>query len=419
MDVQWIEILLFISILQSGLNRCDAQGSSLSFKRCGDDLKEFEDCQCGFLDNAHKRLDTLMCMDIDFPDASYIKKIPFDDMVDTLSNLTITGSNFPELPINLLGDCSHESGKTLQHSYLALDILDLSNNNINVIHGKTFHCMQNLRVMVLNDNNLDHPEYSPRMFSDLEGLEVLHLRNAFNFDRQGTADQTLLTLAQIFEGSEMESLRELHLEDNYIGSFDTNLFRRLPDLEKLYLSSNYLMDPVLSNSCYTKFNDGEMEIPCRLKEVYLNSNSITDLSQEFMDGIDGMHTDVMLDLSSNPFWCDCNFAKSHQWLKGRKDLLMNAHRTLCNGPGELFGKAVLSLNETDLQKCVAQSEGSKAGEIVLIIFCVAAVIVIIGLVLIRRELIKKKTQKLRETHMPRFFSKASGYNTVTNPASEV
>ena len=364
----------FIIFVLIHLSFCWKPGYAQLWAECEDyDAlpREFYACKCRYSHSGEK-VNGLGCVDTGYTDPTVISRIPFEGLVDTLSNLTMTGNNFRELPINLFGSCSPKDGQTMKHSYLGLDYLDLSNNNINLIHGKTFHCIQNLRTLKLDDNNLDHPENSPRMFSDLEALEVLHLKNAFNFDRQGTADEIMVRLSTILEGSEMDMLTELHLESNYIGSFSPKLFEKLRDLEKLYVSDNYLTNPVLSPNC-----GGYIE-GCRLQEVYLNSNSITRLSPEFMQNIDKLQRMEKLDVSDNPFWCDCNFKDTYSWLKSNQIILVNSHRLLCNGPPKVAGKAVLSLNASDLEECrseadfAAKAAGKRsAGNVILTILLVA------------------------------------------------
>ena len=266
-------------------------------------------------------------------------------------NITMTGNSFRELPYNLFGSCSsnYKEGR-----YLWLDYLDLSNNNIHAIHDKTFHCTPYIRTLKLNDNNLDHKESSPHILRNLAVLEVLHLTNAFNFDKQRTTEEIMAMLAAIFDASVIESigLKELHLENNYIGSFGPKLFYNFRiSLEKLYLSHNAITHPGLPSKC-------EMfEEDCPLQEVYLNSNLITRLLPEFMQNVDQLQKMEQLDLSDNPFWCDCSFEDTYNWLRRNKNILMNSYRLTCYGPPKVAGKIVLSLNATDLEECMPRPEG--------------------------------------------------------------
>jgi len=315
----------------------------------------------------------------------------------------------------------------MQHSYLGMDHLDLSNNNINVIHGKTFHCIQNVRVLILDDNNLDNPANSPRMFSDLEALEVLHLKNAFNFDKQASGEQVVVALAAIFENSKLDLLQEIHLESNYIGTFSPDLFVKLQNLGVLNLADNYLTDPVISSDC----RSGEYDLwnGCPLTEVYLNSNSMSHLSAGFMKSIDEMNKLQKLDISDNPYWCDCDFVDTLSWLKNFKNhngrQLLNSFRLVCNGPPKVAGREVLTLSVDELQQCVEEftdaaesddtSGGYSSGAVAVIVLLVLVLCALVGVLYIKNRKVKEKVKQ----YFPRLFSHASGYDMVSNQAATV
>ncbi len=65
--------------------------------------------------------------------------------------------------------------------YPQLDTIDMSNNNIKEIKGKTYHRVQNVRTLILNHNqlNITGDRNHPRIFSNFINLQSLHLTNAF------------------------------------------------------------------------------------------------------------------------------------------------------------------------------------------------------------------------------------------------
>ena len=400
----------------------------LAWQRCYAQLKpnmtEFYDCECGVPTYSFSSMTTVLslrCIDTGYTDPTILNTIPFDGPVH---NITMTGNSFRELPVNLFGPCGYKDWEDLP-THLGLEYLDLSNNNIHVIHGKTFHCTQNLKTLKLNDNNLDHEENGPRTIGDLDALEVLHLTNAFNFDKQGTTDEIMVTLAAIFETNNMESLKELHLENNYIGSFTQTLFQRLPHLEKLYLSHNLITYPVLP---IIRGGHGRFPGGCCLQEVYLNSNSITRLFPEFMQNIDQLASMEKLDLSDNPFWCDCSFNDTYNWLRRNKNILVNSYRLTCYGPPKVAGKIVLSLNATDMEECMPRPEGELSdseeekgqNRAILIAILVAAsciLLCVITVVCYRKK--KRKIMSMCDVYCQCLPARRASECIISNPEGSV
>ena len=102
------------------------------------------------------------------------------------------------------------------NDYPYLDTIDMTNNKIEEIKGKTYHRVGKVKTLILNHNQLDitKEKNHPRIFSNFVNLESLHLTNAFT---EGIdSKEYLLALEQIFIGSNLSSLIKLHLEQNEI-----------------------------------------------------------------------------------------------------------------------------------------------------------------------------------------------------------
>ena len=120
-------------------------------------------------------------------------------------------------------------------------MIDLTNNGIREIAGKTFHKVGNVRRLVLDHNDLiiSGPQHHPRIFSNFFNLEQLHLTNAFT----ETIDSQwyLRDLKNVFSMSNLTKIRKMHLEQNEIWSVnDKDMFCPLVALEELYLGDNQL-----------------------------------------------------------------------------------------------------------------------------------------------------------------------------------
>lgn len=89
-----------------------------------------------------------------------------------LKTIKPSGNNITTMPWNIFGKMKE---------YPQLDTIDMSNNNIKEIKGKTYHRVQNVRTLILNHNQLNiiGDRNHPRIFSNFINLQSLHLTNAF------------------------------------------------------------------------------------------------------------------------------------------------------------------------------------------------------------------------------------------------
>ncbi len=144
--------------------------------------------------------------------------------------------------------CRNIFGKL--NDYPQLDTIDMTNNKIEEIKGKTYHHVGNVKTLILNHNNLNitGDKTHPRIFSNFVNLESLHLTNAFT--ESVDSKDYLVALEQIFVGSNLTSLIKVHLEQNEIWHFkNPKMFCNLPSLMDLYLGDNNLTDINFDFSC--------------------------------------------------------------------------------------------------------------------------------------------------------------------------
>ena len=142
------------------------------------------------------------CTNTGFTDSSILEYIPSQTEV-----LIVQGNRFRRLQWNIFG---------IWENRTKLEVIDLTNNQIQEIQGKTFHKVSNVKRLILNHNDLyivstlNHP----RIFSNFVNLEELHLTNAFT--EQVDSKWYLTDLKNIFLSSDLKKLTKLHLEQNEI-----------------------------------------------------------------------------------------------------------------------------------------------------------------------------------------------------------
>lgn len=171
-------------------------------------------CKCGIGDYID-RTDVYIvnCTNTGFRETSMLQSLPIQTEV-----LIWTGNYVPELPWNVFG---------AMNSLDNLTIIDMSNNHIREIRGKSYHHVSNVKRLILNHNNLsisrDDDEFNhhhPRVFSNFINLMELHLTNAF---ADNTTEQLSEDLHDIFVESNLTKLTKLHLEQNEIRKFKVRL----------------------------------------------------------------------------------------------------------------------------------------------------------------------------------------------------
>uniref|UniRef100_A0A1B0BSL1 LRRNT domain-containing protein n=1 Tax=Glossina palpalis gambiensis TaxID=67801 RepID=A0A1B0BSL1_9MUSC len=112
--------------------------SSITSSSCGPNFPN--SCWCG-----HEEYElTLQCI-VNCTNAGLRNTSVLEFMPDEVQILIFTGNNIPELPWNVFGSINN---------YKKLKIVDMSNNRIREIRGKSYHHVQNVERLILNHNNL-------------------------------------------------------------------------------------------------------------------------------------------------------------------------------------------------------------------------------------------------------------------------
>jgi len=360
--------------------------------------KEFgQRCTCGLdyyrLWDWNRKVFITNCTNTGFTDPGKIEFTPKETEV-----LIFTGNHFDTLPWNVLG---------IWDDHDKLEVVDLTNNRIQEIQGKTFHKVKNVKRLILNHNNLfivsamNHP----RIFSNFENLQELHLTNAFT--EQIDSKWYLSSLKDIFINSELRNLQKLHLEQNEIWEIkDADMFCELENLLDLHLGDNQLSDINFSLSCLKK-----------LRYLDLEYNKIRNLARSTLDKIDAVFSNrsstSQLALHGNPYTCDCHMEPFYQWLSTTTARLVNKDEMRCYDGFPLYnaGRRIKNVEELDCPpvRQVMETEGSSHAVTsslltVLIILTSTLLAVVLWL---NRVIVKSKMSPLLER-----FKTSMQYSTI-------
>jgi hypothetical protein len=344
---------------------------------CG--VKFKNKCWCGKGDTVEGVRYIVNCTNSGFRDTSMLESLP-----PQTEMLIWTGNYVPELPWNVFGAIN---------DLVNLTVVDMSNNHIREIRGKSYHHVPNVKRLILNHNNLsisgddddDVNHHHPRVFSNFINLMELHLTNAF-------ADNTSMALSEdlhdIFMNSNLTKLTKLHLEQNEIRKFkDKRVFCDLPSLKDLHLGDNLLEELNFNVVClkHLRFLDLERNKFTQLKLKDLNMLDVVTKSQ-------GRNTELIIDLTYNQLACDCTVNNIQDWLKNTQVKIRNLDNLFCYTKG----RQIQPLLSAKFNKCRVQSRNSTTtkGHTVTLVFlfvafCTVLLSLVSVLVYINRNRIKK------------------------------
>ena len=267
----------------------------------------------------------------------------------------------------------------------SLKTLMLYNNNIHHITNQSFDCLPSIESISIQNNRL--LTIASKAFYYLNGLQTLFASNvvsSYSFELNCSSDAfyvpSLKTLVFSFNAivpnitnctrleyvdlsniqpplyafnikkllGRLPNLKRLDMSQNYLKSIPTGFFELFPNLEYVNLYGNDITELTSSQFC----------VQSRIKMMFLGSNSIYHIGydtfpQKFWQNIE------LLDLSDNPFNCDCNLL----WFRDKFKASTKTFVVLrlfpieyeCSSPPELAGLYLGNFNLT-YNECKPKSD---------------------------------------------------------------
>ncbi|KYB26109.1 toll-like receptor 2 [Tribolium castaneum] len=213
--------------------------------------------------------------------------------------------------------------------------LDLSFNIIQALYNSSFTGLENLRILGLKSATIHR--ISNGTFSNLSKLVFLNLEN-----NPFVVNHPLTLESGIFDG--LDNLEVLLLGGCGI-KFVTNAFKSLKNLVHLGLERNKLMilpnfeglvklqTLDLSQNNIKPWFEPIFATNTHLRDVNLGGNKITYLTPAMVRDLNRLFS---LELSENPFTCDCSFA----WDDPKIMKLIENEITLCFFPDSTTGLTI-------------------------------------------------------------------------------
>ncbi|KAF2885256.1 hypothetical protein ILUMI_20922 [Ignelater luminosus] len=314
------------------------------------------------------------------------------DLPEETQVLIFTGNQIPTLPWNIFGDLKDLS---------VLKTIDMSNNGIREIKGKSYHHVANVERLILNHNNLsisnegDENYHHPRVFSNFINLIELHLTNAF---ADNTDDALADDLHDIFVNSNLTKLFKIHLEQNEIRSFkDQSVFCDLPSLMDLYLGDNYIPGLNFNITCIKK-----------IRFLDLQHNNITKFTQKELDTFDLMsfpfrNQSLLIDFVGNPFRCDVAIKNLYVWMHETNVTIRNKDLVQCH-QSKSVNTYILNL------KNFAENKHARVSRAVTILVIVLTIILVS--LLAAYAYLSKDRLRTRLTPLLEIVSRKVHYTTI-------
>ncbi|KAF5288108.1 hypothetical protein FQA39_LY15495 [Lamprigera yunnana] len=333
-------------------------------------------CICGRINyNRHVQY-VVNCTNTGFTTTEMLADLPEETQV-----LIFSGNHIPELPWNIFGELKDLS---------MLRTIDMTDNGIMEIKGKSYHHVTNVERLILNHNNLsissrgDENFHHPRVFSNFVNLIELHLTNAF---ADNTDEALAIDLHDIFVNSNLTKLFKIHLEQNEIKRFrDQYVFCDLPSLLDVYLGNNYISSLNFNISCIDK-----------LRFLDLENNNITFFTLKDLDNLDRMtyphrNHSLVIDIGGNPFKCDEAIKNLYNWMHNTNVTIRNKELIQCHQ--ETYGnKFIYNLKSLVTNK---HARVSQAVSVLVIVLSVILLSLLAAYVYIAKDKFRNKLAPILE-----------------------
>ncbi|XP_045924620.1 leucine-rich repeat-containing G-protein coupled receptor 4 [Micropterus dolomieu] len=292
-------------------------------------------------------------------------------------------------------------------------LLDLRGNKMTEVRTGSFIGLWSLKVLLMSNNSIQ--TLQPQSLSSLQFLERLDL--SFNqlrwlplaFSQSLSSlqelrlDHNLLQHLDSASLSEFENLRKLDLSYNRIRAMDVRAFSSLVRLSLLNLEGNRL----------NVLKDGLLSRQQSLEVLLLSHNNISVIEPEALAplrsltllGLQGnqmVHirfktfmklqtTTTHLQMSSNPWTCDCELQRVFSKIQHVRRLHVFDYKDIvCHAPAQQAGSSLASL---DSQLCIAETAS-------VLVITITVMLAVIG-ALVKAEHNRKNKQTVSDAESER------------------
>uniref|UniRef100_A0A914V3S8 LRRCT domain-containing protein n=2 Tax=Plectus sambesii TaxID=2011161 RepID=A0A914V3S8_9BILA len=254
------------------------------------------------------------------------------EVYEDLDTLTVTGNKLHHI------DDSNLFGEGVTHVHLSL--MNISHNAISSLHADALRGLPRLEVLDLSFNKIETIE------GDLLGrfplLRQVFLNRAFSSALNGSTDVINMVYRLFRESSnKFDHLEEVHLDSNLLNNLPPDTFCKLPTLTTLSLKGNRLRSFRFDNNCFPVLN-----------RLDLSRNHINYVSTEVVNLWDvGFPVLEELDVSENPFVCDCHMKDFVKFVWKEKDVFINDEDTFCMTaiPSDLTNEGLAHVDANQLR----------------------------------------------------------------------
>ena len=380
-----------LSLVQTELKKCSAI-TEFNLEGCS--------CNCDFCSDPT----IITCDKAGFTNKTI--KTALTKLPPSVDVLRIKGDVLEELPLNIFGKADNQR---------KLEILDLSNNHIRRIHGKTFHHVKTVKHLILDNNDLYMAD-KVNMFSNFVNLTMLSLNDALDDEMEG--GKHTVQLYQVVYSVAMTKLETVFLNDNNLKDGTLVILYYLPALKHLHLSRNQLE--------YVHLESSWLE---SVEMLNLTNNSISGLSEKATQALEKAHNlrkssaQITIDITENPINCNCTARQFIEWLNKTEVNIYKKETLTCATPSVLKGRRILSLKPEEVEHCsISKSPTKTRGSIIAVgvIVGIIGVLFIIVMYMNRKGVKKRVAGAVHSVRMALGVYNHHGYTNVeSHPISTV
>ena len=325
-------------------------------------LEGLQRCSCTWA-SVTEDLSIINCTDMGFTNMSSLASVG-----ETVETILFTGNDLTILDPNVLTSAT------------GLKKLDLSSNNIIKVATGGFSRLPQLETLILNDNNWMVGEDTGPIFVNMS-LKHLLLNGAFAANYNDTMKHAKNLRYLFGDEGVLGTLEELYLQSNNLYFADSETFCNMHVLRLLDLSHNHISALPCNATCLAP-----------IQTLLVQNNSLGLISGDF---IAEMRPSVLklvkLDISDNPFVCDCHMVEDYEWLKNASSsaYVFETDKLLCRFPAGMNGRSIVSLETADFvcgPTVIINKEFSRGPIVFGVLFAIVVVAVLVALFIYRHRI---------------------------------